>query len=192
MFLESHTEKWGRTMIKHCGDGSWVTGQLSSVPYRHLPQFGASDKHVYLPGQLRISRDWGTAQLSGARRTQVSVLRCCCGWLWSHWRLLPMTVTARWPLRGFLPLLPSFSPFLYRDYLARHPWLMCNLSLSSRIQKVDSMYAWIHFWPLEGNMLKDIFEKLDRVYTCTWKDMCERWEIRFWRIGLDVFPVTLS
>lgn len=33
MFLELHTEKWGRTMIKHCSDGSWVICQLSSVPF---------------------------------------------------------------------------------------------------------------------------------------------------------------
>lgn len=38
------------------------------------------------------------------------------------------------------------------------------------------MYAWIPFWPLEGNTLKDIFEKLDRAYTCTWKGTCERWD----------------
>lgn len=107
---------------------------------------------------------------------------------------LQMTVTAKWPLPRFVFIicLPSPSLSLSLDYLGRRPWLMCNLSLSSRIQKVDSMYAWTHFWPLEGNMLKDIFEKLDRVYTCTWKDMCERWEIHFWRTGLDIFLVMLS
>lgn len=73
------------------------------------------------------------------------------------------------------------------DCSVRRSWLICNLSLSSRILKVDSMFAWIHSWPLEENMLKGIFEKLDRVYTCTWKDMCERWEN-----CLAIFPVALS
>lgn len=61
----------------------------------------------------------------------------------AHGGSLQMTVTARWPLPCFVFIicLLSASLSLCLDYLGRHPWLMCNLSLSSRNQKVDSMYA---------------------------------------------------
>lgn len=52
-------------------DGSWVTWQLSSVLYHHLPQLGESDKHVDLPGPLRISPDRETVlSCPGAPGTQ--------------------------------------------------------------------------------------------------------------------------